>query len=304
MWFSTLAYVTLATAATFKPIPSRKIEQGWGAVKLLFDNPSKITDTIHEEFDSLSASAQHTWYESQFPDTGEFFWDKIIELSPYIKEYANELFHHAVELYPSEKLTELRESMVNISATATVLHKVCSQAAENSGVSLYSVIEEHQDIFIVLFKELMEMFPPPDEAPGHDNRTIMISMALDRIEQSFSQVATKVGISEELLKSHSSPLKFVVQQVAVTTGDLVEQHPDIAHTLLLVAIVEFYPLLLPEIEIGGWLLPRLLRFFGFGRQGPIKGGIAAWLQRWIFGAAIPAGSWFSVLQRLAMSTKL
>ncbi|KAG2056207.1 hypothetical protein BDR06DRAFT_1019836 [Suillus hirtellus] len=195
--------------------------------------------------------------------------------------------------------------MVNVTATATVLHKVCSQAAENIGVSLYSVIEEHEDIFIALFEELMEMFPPPDEAPGHDNRTIMISTALDRIEQSFSQVATKVGISEELLKSHSSPLKFVVQHVAVTTGDLVEQHPDIAHTLLLVAIVEFYPLLLPEIEIGGWLLPRLLRFFGFGRQGPIKGGIAAWLQRWIFGANIPAGSWFSVLQRLAMmSTKL
>jgi len=304
----------LATAATLQPITSTNIEgsvrssesnrniieDGWGAVKSLFDNPAKITDTIHEEFDSLSASA-HAWYESQFPDTGESFWDKIIELGPYVKDYSDELFHHAMELYPSEKLAEFRESMVNVTATATVLHKVCSDAAEDSGVSLYSVTEELEDIFTVLFEELMEMFPPPNEAPGHNNRTIMISTALDRIEQSFLQVATKVGVSEELLQSDSSSLKLAVQQVAVTTGDLVEQHPIIARALLLVAI----DILLPEIEISGWLLPQLLRLFGFGRQGPIKGGIAAWVQRWIFGANIPAGSWFSVLQRLAMmSTKL
>ncbi|KAG2344955.1 hypothetical protein BDR05DRAFT_960922 [Suillus weaverae] len=272
-------------------------------MKSLFDNPSKITDAIHEGFDSLSASA-HTWYELHFPDTGESFWDKIIELGPNIKEYADELFHHAVELYPSEKLTEFRESMVNVTSTATTLRKVCSEAAKDSGVSIHSVIEEHGDIFIVLFEELIEMFPPPEEAPGHDNRTIMINTALDRFEEGFLQVATKLGVSEELLKSHSNSLKFVVQHVAVTLGDLVEQHPDIANTLLIVAIAELLPLLLSEIGIGtlleGWLLRPLLRMFGFGPQGPIKGGIAAWLQRWIFGSTIPEGSWFAVLQHLAM----
>lgn len=321
MWFSTLAYVTLAAAATLQPISpsnieesarlaeSNKIVEGWGAVKSLFDDPSKITDAIHEGFDSLSASA-HTWYELHFPDTEESFWDKIKELGPNIKEYADELFHHAAELYPSDKLTEFRESMINVTATATVLHKVCSGAAEDSGVSFQSIIEEHGDIFVVLFEELIEMFPPPEEAPGHDNRTIMISTALDRFEEGFLQVATKLGVSEEQLKSHSSSLKFVVQHVTVTIGDLVEQHPDIANTLLLVAIVELLPLLLPEFGIGalfeGWpLLRPLLRLLGFGPQGPIKGGIAAWLQRWIFGPTIPGGSWFAVLQRLAMiGTKL
>ncbi|KAG2338527.1 hypothetical protein BDR05DRAFT_969074, partial [Suillus weaverae] len=248
MRFSTLAYVTstFVAAATLQPITSSDIEGGWGAVKSLFENPSTITDAIHEGFDSLSASA-HTWYELHFPDTGtgESFWDKVIELGPNIKEYADELFHHAVELYPSEKLTEFRESMVNVTVTATALRKVC-----NSGVSLHSVIEEHKDIFIVLFEELVvDMFPPPEEAPGHDNRTIMINTALDRFEEGFLQVATKLGVSEELLKSHSNSLKFVVQHVAVTLGDLVEQHPDIANTLLLVAIAELLPLLLPEIEI-------------------------------------------------------
>ncbi|KAG1888710.1 hypothetical protein F4604DRAFT_1899670 [Suillus subluteus] len=250
-----------------------------------------INDThyLTEGFDSLSTSV-HTWYESLFSDTGEFSWDKIIGLGPNITEYADELFHHAVELYPSEKLVEFRESVVNVTATATTLREVCSGAAEGSGVYLHSIIEEHGDIFVVLFKELMRMFPPPEEAPGHDNRTIMVNTALDHIEEGFLQVATKLGVNEELLKR-----------------DLVEQHPDIANILLLVLIAELFPLLLPEIGAlrQRWLLRSLLRMFGFGPKGPIKGGIAAWLQRWIFGATIPGGSWFAVLQHLAMiGTKL
>ncbi|KAG1888720.1 hypothetical protein F4604DRAFT_964642 [Suillus subluteus] len=322
MRFATLAYVTLAAATTSQPITSSNIEKGvrspesiieegrshsylttniefnlgkgWGAVKSLFDNPSKITDAIYEGFDVLSASA-HTWYGSHFPDTGEFFRDKVIELGPNIKEYADELFLHTSELYSSEKLVEFKESMVNVTATVTVLHQICSRAAEDSGVSLHSVIEELEDIFVALFEDLMEMFPPPEEAPGHDNRTIMINAALDHFEEGFLQVATKLGVSEELLESHTSSLKFVVQHVTITIGDLAEQHPEIANALLLIVIAELLPLLLPQI--GKWLLHML----GFGPLGPIKGRIAAWLQRWIFGPTIPKGNWFAILQRLSMT---
>ncbi|KAG2069783.1 hypothetical protein BDR04DRAFT_1101051 [Suillus decipiens] len=318
-FLTTLAYLTLATAARQQPIissniepigPSQSdktiIEEGSGVVKCLSDNPSKISDVIHEEFDSLSTPV-HKWYELQFPDTGESFLDKVVELGPNIKEYADELSHNALALYPSEKLTEFRESIVSVTDAATALREVCSGAAEDNGISLYSVMEEYGDIFAVLFEDLMEMFPPPGEAPGHDNRTIMFNAILDRFEEGFLQVATKLGVSEELSKSHLSPLKFVVQDVAVTIGDLIEQHPDITKTLLLIAIAEFSPLLLPEFGplLQGWILRPFLRLLGFGPQGPIKGKIAAWLQRWMFRAAIPKGSWFSVLQRLAMiGTKL
>ncbi|KAG1875432.1 hypothetical protein DFJ58DRAFT_756287 [Suillus subalutaceus] len=309
MWFATLAYVTLVAASTLQPITSSNIKKsthssesineeyflttnvefnlgkGWGVAKSLFDNPLKITDAIH--------------------DTRKF-WDKIIELSPNVKEYADEFFHHAVELYPSEMLTEFRESMVNVSATATVLCKVCGGAAEDSGVSLHTIIEEQKDIFVVLFEDLMKTFPPPGEAAGHDNRTIMINAALDRFEEGFLGVTTKLGVSEELLESHTSSLKFVVQHVAVTIGDLAEQHPEIVNALLLIVIAELSPLLLPEMGtlFGGWLLRPLLHMFGFGPLGPIKGGIAAWLQRWVYGATIPKGAWFAALQRLGMIGKM
>jgi len=74
-------------------------------------------------------------------------------------------------------------------------------------------------------------------------------------------------------------------------------------------------MVLPQL----WILRQVLRIFGFGPLGPIKGsflydcdaerlfnmtlivgGIAAWLQAWLFGPAIPKGSWFAMLQRLAM----
>jgi hypothetical protein len=62
-----------------------------------------------------------------------------------------------------------------------------------------------------------------------------------------------------------------------------------------------------------------LRIFGFAALGPTKGSFlygcgtehpidvmvlgsaAAWLQAWLFGPAVPKGSWFSVLQRIPMA---
>jgi hypothetical protein len=300
-----------------------------------------VAYSLTEGFDSFSASA-HTWYESHFSDTGVSFWDKVNEFSPNIKGYADELFHHTVELYPSEKLTEFRESIVNATATATLLREVCNEAAEDSGVSLHSVIEEYGDVFVVLFQELMEMFPPPEEAPGHDNRTIMINMALDRFEEGFLQVATRLGVSEELLKSHSSSLKFVVQHVVVTigtsrasghSGTLTKRYYTMQETLLNSIPTSPIPscsLRLQSCHPYCYLRLRLVHYLGngffahfficldLGRKDPsevrfcvllqcwaayhydVLGGIAAWLQRWIFGPAIPKGNWFAALQRLAM----
>lgn len=230
-------------------------------MKLLFNNSSKITNAIYERFDSLSTSL-HTWYELQFPDAGESL-DEIVELGPNIKEYADELFHHAVELYPSEKLPEFRESVTD---AAIALREVCNGAVEDSGIFRHSVLEEYGDILAVLFEDLMDMCLSPGEAPGHDNRTIKINAILDRFEGGFLQVATKLRASEELLKSHLSSLKSAVQHVTVTIGDLVEQYPDIADALLQIAITELSPLLLPEIGtlFEGRLIRLLLRMFAFG----------------------------------------
>ncbi|KAM7183068.1 hypothetical protein V8F33_013826 [Rhypophila sp. PSN 637] len=57
-----------------------------------------------------------------------------------------------------------------------------------------------------------------------------------------------------------------------------------------------------------WLLGALaapiLGAFGFGPLGPIAGSLAAFIQSTVYGAAVPAGSLFALLQRLAMTAFL
>ncbi|KAG1746517.1 uncharacterized protein EDB91DRAFT_1117333 [Suillus paluster] len=227
---------------------------------------------------------------------GESFWNKVIQISLN----TDEAFHRAMELYPSAKITEFKESVGTVTSTAIALHQVVLAAAEQSGRPLdMSIFEDSVDI---LFEELKEVFPPPEQAPGHENRTVMFSTVLDRMEEKFLQVAIVHGGNEELLTSYTSSLKFSVQHIAVTMGDLIEQHPNLANTLLIAAMAP----LLPEIAAvflprggGSWILRRVLLKVGFGPQGPMKGSVAAWLHSWL-GPFIPKGSWFSVLQRLAM----
>ncbi|KAG1723732.1 uncharacterized protein EDB91DRAFT_1351131 [Suillus paluster] len=239
-------------------------------------------------------------------------------------------------VYPSEKISEFRMSMDNVASTATALHQAfkgagmsfdsietgwktietetfCEafgrawsgdltlgfariwnpySAAEERGIPLDSVSEELGNRFRALFEELKEQFPPPGEASGHENRTVMITTVLDRIEESFLQVAINRGMSEEVLKSHCSSLKSGVQHIVVTIGDLYEQHPELAWTLSCIATGAIF---------SQGILLTILRVFGLGALGPIKGTAATWLQAWLFGPAVPRGSWFAVLQRLAMT---
>jgi hypothetical protein len=144
-------------------------------------------------------------------------WDKVSKLGP---NTTDGLFHHAMELHPSEKITELKGSMDIITSTATTLHQAVLGAAEQHGIPHASMKEELGVIFKAIFEELTEQFPPPEEAPSHENRTAMVGTVLDRIEESFLQFAIKIGVGEEPLKSQSSSLKFHVQFILVTIGTL------------------------------------------------------------------------------------
>ncbi|KAG2138609.1 uncharacterized protein EDB93DRAFT_717882 [Suillus bovinus] len=225
-----------------------------------------------------------------FPSAGES-WGKVMELGSNIRGNVDELLLHANEFYPS-KMLEFKESVDSVSSTAKSLHQVVKNAAEQRNIPFDSVLEELRSTLHGLFEELKELFPPPEEAPGHENRTLIINTVLDRAEESFLQVAVKYGASEEVLKNHTSSLMSGVRRILAIIGDLYEQHPKLAWTL--------FCLVIGSLFAQGFLLGAALRTIGFGRLGPIKGSLVAWLQRWLFGGATPAGSWFAILQRIAM----
>ncbi|KAJ8592155.1 hypothetical protein M405DRAFT_813137 [Rhizopogon salebrosus TDB-379] len=306
MRFSTLTCVALATA-TLQPVICGKVETSIQAFQvgegvLARETPSLftasegaegyITSGVLKLLLDLSAIARRLFDFLRCAHPRESFWDKVTELGPKFQGHTDGLFRYATELYPSEKITEFRASVRNITSTATTIYQDVHEAAGQRGIPLDSMKGELENIFYVMSEELKEQFPPPEAAPGHETRTVMISTVLDRIEGGFLPFAIKHGVNEETLKTHLSSFKLHAQFIVVTIGDLVEQHPELAMTLSVAAIA----MLLPEL----WLLRLILRMFGFGAQGLIKGGVAAWLQGWLFGPAVPKGGWFATLQRLAM----
>lgn len=314
-WFSNLA-------STLRPVASGDVgesvhssdnsatETGWGIVrKSLFDKPSQVVGAVYSQFDhlvvregtstvgslteklgSLPASA-HMLGGLYFTNAGKSCWNKVAGLSPNIQGCTDEFFQRAREFYPSDKITELRKSVDGVTSTATALYQVVKEAAEQRGIPLYIVSKDLGNTFRVLFEELKEQFPPPDEAPGHEQRMNVINTALDRVEECFLQVVGKLGVSKELLTSLTGTLKSGIKHVVVTIGDVSEQHPHLVWALSGIVI---------SMLFAEGLLLAILRIVGFGPLGPMKGGIAAWLQGWLFGPAVPKGGWFAMFQRLAM----
>jgi hypothetical protein len=96
-----------------------------------------------------------------------------------------------------------------------------------------------------------------------------------------------------------------------TIGNLAVQHPVFA---------EFLRVAATGLIIDIFVFRPFLRLVGFGPLGPIRGekssptllispitsltsltgSLAAYAQGYIFGAFVPAGSWFSLLQRAGM----
>ncbi|KAG2743938.1 hypothetical protein P692DRAFT_20784477 [Suillus brevipes Sb2] len=195
-----------------------------------------------------------------------------------------------LSLFPS-KISKFKKYVNDVASAATSLRDVVKGATEQRGISFDSVLEEFQNTFRALIEELKEQFPPPEEAPGHEKRTLVINAVLNRMEGTFLRIAIKHGANEEVLKNHTSSLMASVLYIVVTIIDLFEQHPELALTLLRIATGIFTQ----------EFLFAALRIFGFAALGPTKGSAAAWLQAWLFGPAVPKGSWFSVLQRIPMA---
>ncbi|KAG1895909.1 uncharacterized protein F5891DRAFT_1056584 [Suillus fuscotomentosus] len=167
------------------------------------------------------------------------------------------------------------------------MYQFTEKVAEQCGIPFCTILKHLGNALSALFEKLKKQFPPPSEAPGHEKRMDKMTTILDSVEECFLQVFSKLGVSKEFLQSLTGPLKTGVRYVAVTIGDITKQHPYLVAALVCIVIGVLLSQCLPAI-------------LGFGPLGPVKGGIAAWLQGWVFGGAVPAGSWFAILQHIAM----
>ncbi|KAI0026854.1 hypothetical protein K488DRAFT_91768 [Vararia minispora EC-137] len=145
-------------------------------------------------------------------------------------------------------------------------------------------------------EEMRAAFPPPEDAPGHEARREAVRRALALAAEKIVEVLRgRIGVDEETLRRDVRAVCAALEPMIVTAGDLVEQHPVLAETFIIVGAA-LLGALIPE-----WFILRpLIRVFGFGPLGPVKGSPAAWAQRYFWGAAVAEGSWFAALQRAGM----
>ncbi|KAF7290902.1 hypothetical protein HMN09_01268700 [Mycena chlorophos] len=164
---------------------------------------------------------------------------------------------------------------------------------KRSAINLDALSAELTVAYEVMFNELRESFPEPKEAPGHENRSKAIEVALEKVGVVLVEVCSNHGLDQYRVEESWQVLHPYMSTTLVLLGDIVEQHPVLFESLLFAMATAFVP--------ETWFFRPFLGLFGFGRQGPIKGSAAAWAQRVFFGARVERGSWFSRMQRAGMA---
>ncbi|KAF9789199.1 hypothetical protein BJ322DRAFT_1105065 [Thelephora terrestris] len=222
-------------------------------------------------------------------------WEKIFDFADgFVKAADKQLNAAAREFNVAEKIDEFRNTFHNIVAASSEIRGDMTELTQQ-GLTLGQISDELGVIFNDVLEYLKKTFPPPDQAPGHEQRQEMVETVLDRAEQGLLDFARKHGMSQdglEKLRSSFDRLKPHIEKLVVITADLIEQHPVIFSALVFSGVA----MLVPE----SWFLRPLLSMIGYGPYGPIKGTAASWAQRRFWGAVVSRGSWFAFLQRAGM----
>jgi len=227
-------------------------------------------------------------------NTSPDFWERAANLGSLVQQYTSDILNDAAISYATAagKIDCFKQSMNHVVSNTGELRREIERKARARGMTLHNISEMLSNELAVVIEELKNEFPPPDHAEHHEDRVKIISRALVKVEDAVVRVSKAVGVPEAKVRSCFGDIEIHLRDVLVVTGDLAEQHPIILETLAFSVAI----LVLPESA----LLKPIIRIFGIGPAGPIKGSPATWAQRRFFGGVIPKGSWFSRLQSAAM----
>ncbi|KAH8105257.1 hypothetical protein BXZ70DRAFT_920079 [Cristinia sonorae] len=218
------------------------------------------------------------------------FWEELTRHSDAARTYALRVHQLAVQKFADVK-DSLHQFDTYIGATVDATAQF--RKALEDGVGGVKRFEEDLPGLLQVVMDGLEMeFPPPENAPGHEERRNMVRIVLSRTGEAVISMGAAHGIDEKILRDHVGFVSTQVEFLAVVTGDLAEQHPELVDVLAFTVAT----LLIPE----SWFLRPFLSMMGFAPSGPVKGSSAAWMQRRFFGAAVSQGSWFAHLQRASM----
>jgi len=251
-----------------------------------------------------SAGLNHDGVEDRgwVNDAGTFFsdvvpnviWGKVTAISGDVGDFSKNQLQDMEKQFKgvSHHIAELQERMQHVLAASQKLRGEVSARAEQHGFTIEDFSQELEGHWAIAAEELKGMFDPVDEAPSHDDRLKLAESVFDKAGAGLVIVGAKFGIAESETGAFCEAARPHVVHIVTVIGDVLEQHPILLEVLL--------PLVLGWIIGEVWILRSLLRLFGFGPAGPVKGGVAACIQRALFRGTVPAGGWFASLQSAGM----
>ncbi|KAF8519084.1 hypothetical protein JB92DRAFT_2900827 [Gautieria morchelliformis] len=280
-----MSFVMAAPVALALMVPqtTRPWSEGLNALPSLFG-----------EHASLFAPSQYLVVAQQYfmPEAFDF-WNEATKLGNNLKRYTDEQLENASATYTSakEKIEEFKVAMAKVVSST----REFGDRLGRDGLDFEELFATELNAILDELKTEFSHPLPGDETPRQAQRDKVISSALSKVENVIVNTTGLWGVPEETSRLHFQEFEPHVKNVLFVSGQLIDEHPVLMEIILFTGAT----LLIPE----AWLLRPLLRLFGFGPSGPVKGSAAAWLQREIWGAAVSKGSWFARLQAAGMKSK-
>lgn len=195
---------------------------------------------------------------------------------------------HELETDVREKIDFFIKTFRDVVSLAQGLHAIIVRLTEKEGgMSMADVSQELDVLSSGIIAHIQQAFPPPDQAPSHKERMEMTNVALVRFENGLLDLTSRLGLPEgeiSAFRNTLDQLRPLVKDLIVTmgktiylellvlllkprTGDLIEQHPVLFYVIIFATLGQL------EVVPEQLIIRPLLRLFGFGSLGPVKGRI-------------------------------
>lgn len=233
----------------------------------------------------------------------EKFWEDAQKLGSQTGE---QVFDQVVKKFSSPEvisgIRDIKNTLAQVVEQARKIRTDIQKAVDKKDITMEHVTKMLTREVAAISEEIKDLLskdhgaPLEDRAEKTEARTRLVDKVMDKIQAAYIRVLMEVGIPREKAENQAGHLFAMFKRLLLTLGEFIDNHPHLLELLIFAASM----LLLPEISI----LRPIMTLIGFGSSGPVRGSPAAWAQRILFGGNVPAGSWFSALQRVGMTVGL
>lgn len=243
----------------------------------------------------------HSLFSSQWSPSppGFDFWKEAEKLGQKAMDYVDNNLTASALQFPSvaDRIAEFKVSVQDLVKNAEALRPTQGAlvARTNTNINYDEFFQRFSGKIDTILEDLKAEFSerlPEDRSERYKAREVAVDRALEKLENAFVEVYGHWHVPEAEAREKFSHVKPQIRRVVLLVGDLADRHPVLVEVLLVTAAI----MIIPE----GIILRPLLRVFGFGPGGVVKGSGAAWAQRFFFREAIAEGSWFASLQAAGM----